>query len=105
MSGGDAPIRVVLRRADFMRRLPCAICGGSTDKEEVLAVFTDEDGDEHAVCCLCLESGPATVADRLLAQAHRTERWAIACRSWSEREWLMPTLAEWLEAQRDEVAS
>ncbi len=43
-------IEVGLHETNLLTRFPCSVCGGTTDKEMVLAEFVDDDGDRHQVC-------------------------------------------------------
>lgn len=61
-------------------RFGCAICGGSTEKQDFLAEFTDADGDRHIACDECATSGPAGIRDRFLGHAARLEGWAWQAR-------------------------
>jgi hypothetical protein len=93
----ESPIKVDLRRQRDLTRWPCAICGGSTDKEEYAAVFNLGDGDEF-VCIDCVRAGASEVQARLLYHAEGLERRARFLRYDAEREWQLPSLDEYMTA-------
>ncbi len=95
-------IRVTLTPTNVYTRWPCAVCGGWTNKEDVLAEFTDDDGDAHTVCEECLKAGTDRVVETLIAHAERLERWAQELRTLAQREWSMPTFEQWQGANEAE---
>lgn len=93
-------IEVGLHETNMLTRFPCSVCGGTTDKEMVLAEFVDDDGDRHQVCGGCLQA-PDEIASRLIAQAEAREAWAAWIRGLASQTWVLPTYDQYVKANRD----
>jgi hypothetical protein len=94
-----ATIEVKLTRTNVLTRWDCTVCGGCTDKVEVLAEADAVVGVHSGVvrvCERCLERGQEYI-DHEFAQV--ACRWAVheeACRSLRLK---VPTFEEWLVAE------
>jgi hypothetical protein len=64
---------------NWLRRFPCAICGGSTEKQDFLAMFREPgDSTESIACDECATSTPDEIVRRLRQHADHLERWAAS---------------------------
>jgi hypothetical protein len=86
-------IKFKLVASNFLTRWPCHVCGGSTEKEPILA----ESDDGFRVCERCLELRDFDAA--LQARAIRLEREAAETRDMVGRI-EAPTYAEWQLAMK-----
>lgn len=95
---------VNFERTSSLRRHPCGTCGGSTDKESILPVWYDEDGDQHDMCDRCVVSSLEELRSRVLTYAQRLESWAATVRQWVQAEWHMPSIEDTAEARANDQA-
>jgi hypothetical protein len=87
-------IEVKLERTNFFTRWPCTVCGGHTEKVEVLA---ESEGRGVRVCERCLQCGD--IDGHLARHAAELEQEAARLRSLIGRL-KVPTYQEW-EAEMD----
>jgi hypothetical protein len=88
------PITVRLEQQKVLTRWPCEICGGSTDKAPIAAVF----GDHFFVCASCVKAGPDEFPRLLHEQADNTYRRAAALEALAEIPWIVPSYQEYEDA-------
>jgi len=86
-------IQIELIETNCLMRFPCHVCGGCTDKEDVLCEGKDEDGDTWRVCETCLRNG--NLDERLEAHAVDCEYNAALLRKMKGRL-VVPTYEEYL---------
>ncbi len=75
----NTKIKINLVYSRFLTRWPCHVCGGCTDKVEVLAEGHDGDGDTIRVCETCLKAG--NINARLEQHAKDLEVYATSRRT------------------------
>ncbi len=91
-------IRVELTKTNLTRRWPCVLCGGATEKTDVIA----EAKGVGIVCECCLEQGSVAARESLARQADLLECQTADLRELAEAQWEMPTIDEFRD--EEEVA-
>ncbi len=86
-------------QTNFFTRNACHICGGYTDKVEILCEVTDGEFKGLRICECCLEAGKEKVDERLKAQIKSLENQLSELKSFAGRL-VFPTFAEWEERSR-----
>jgi hypothetical protein len=83
----------VLRRepTSFLTRWPCAICGGHTEKDDLIWEFYDADGDEHFVCDECVTAGVDAIPGKLRANAGKLRAAADDLEREAAHSWVIDT--------------
>jgi len=98
----DAMIEIKLTTTNVFTRWPCHVCGGCTEKVEVLAESDGAKDGSIRVCERCLEAG--NIDERLAKHADDIDAWAAQVRALIGRL-KVPTFAEWKAySERAEVA-
>jgi hypothetical protein len=76
-------------------RWPCVVCGGETEKQEVLAIaYAGSQSDENEigmVCNPCVDGGASVVAARLTQRAEHLEARASEVRLEAAASWQFPS--------------
>jgi hypothetical protein len=76
-------------------RWPCVVCGGETEKQDVLAIaYAGSQSDENEigmVCDQCVDGGASAVAARLTQHAEHLEAQAAEVRRKAAGSWQFPT--------------
>lgn len=91
------PIKIEFVRTRFLTRYECHVCGGNTDKNLVLCEVTQGPYKGLRVCETCLREG--NIEERIARHAYELEQAAEELWRLSGRL-VVPTYAEWLEAER-----
>jgi len=80
-------------------RWPCVVCGGETDRQDILAVAyagsQSRENEIGMVCDPCVDAGAAAVAARLTQWAERLESQAAEVRRWAAASWQFLTEESW----------
>lgn len=80
-------------------RYPCHICGGYTEKEEILCEVTSGEHEGLRICEFCLKAGKEKVDERLNEQIKSLDEQLAELKSFVGRL-EFPTYAEWEERTR-----
>ncbi len=80
-------------------RYPCHICGGCTEKVDILCEVTDGEFKGLRICECCLEAGKEKVDERLKAQIKSLEGRLSELKSFAGRL-EFPTYAKWEERMK-----
>jgi hypothetical protein len=78
----------------FLTRYPCAICGGSTEKQDPMATVLLPSGNAGFACDECATADQTTIRERLIHQAEHLEKAAVERRAWAGFAWVLGTTEE-----------
>jgi hypothetical protein len=94
MTSTITTITAILKETHMLTRYRCGICGGMTNKQDIIPWFDYPEGDGGKyICDGCLEAGADAAPARLLAWAEQLEADALELRALAESRFVLPSLS------------